>query len=224
MFRDSVSPPAPTLRNGACLGQIKFPPNGQFGFAVNPKRNVLYILDSSSNRIVQTGDMLHEPYQVAFSDRLAYIRHRQDATVLMVPLDAVGVEGRPVPVVDFPGGQSRPGDGSVPSPADSLVEVPGGGAVLVANDRDRTVYFYKEGMAAPVGQFDNYGHNPRAVLAVDRSLRERSTPGTYETFIRLPEPGNYEAIFLLDSPRVVKGFQFEILSNPELERNGTEVN
>jgi hypothetical protein len=79
-------------------------------------------------------------------------------------------------------------------------------------------------MAAPVGQFDNYGHNPRAVLAVDRSLRERSTPGTYETFIRLPEPGNYEAIFLLDSPRVVKGFQFEILSNPELERNGTEVN
>jgi len=201
------------------LGQIRFPPNGQFGFAVNPKRNILYIIDSSSNRIVQTGDMQHEPYQIAFSDRLAYIRHRQDATVLMVPLDAIGVEGRPVPVVDFPGGQSRPGDVSVPSLADTIVEAPGGGAVLVANDADRAVYFYREGMAAPVGQFDNYGHNPRAVLAVDRSLRERSTPGTYETFIRLPEPGNYEAIFLLDSPRVVKGFQFEILPNPELERN-----
>jgi YVTN family beta-propeller protein len=206
------------IKGEAGLGQIRFPANGQFGFAVNPKKNTLCIIDSSSSRIVQTGDMLHEPYQVAFSDRLAYIRHRQDATVLMVPLDGIGVQGRPVPVIDFPGGQSRPGDVSVPSLADSIVEVPGGGAVLVANDKDRTVYFYKEGMAAPVGQFDNYGHNPRAVLAVDRSLRERSTPGTYETFIRLPAPGTYEAIFLLDSPRMVKGFQFEIAPNPELER------
>jgi YVTN family beta-propeller protein len=206
------------IKGESGLGQIRFPPNGQFGFAVNPKRNLLYIIDSSSNRIVQTGDMLHEPYQVAFSDRLAYIRHRQDATVLMVPLDAIGVEGRPVPVVDFPGGQSRPGDVSVPSLADSIVEAPGGGAVLVANDADRAVYFYKEGMAAPVGQFDNYGHNPRAVLAVDRSLREHSMPGVYETVIRLPKPGAYEAIFLLDSPRVVKGFKFEIPPNPELER------
>jgi YVTN family beta-propeller protein len=200
------------------LGQMRFPPNGQFGFAVNPKRNILYIIDSSSDRIVQTGDMLHEPYQIAFSDRLAYIRHRQDATVLMVPLDAIGVEGKPVPVVDFPGGQSRPGDGGVPSPADSVVKAPGGGAVLVANDKDRAVYFYKEGMAAPVGQFDNYGHNPRAVLAVDRSLKERSMPGVYETAIRLPDPGTYEAIFLLDSPRIVKGFEFKVLANPELEQ------
>jgi YVTN family beta-propeller protein len=204
------------------LGQIRFPPNGQFGFAVNPKRNILYIIDSSSNRIVQTGDMLHEPYQVAFSDRLAYIRHRQDATVLMVPLDAIGVEGKPVPVVDFPGGQSRPGDGVVSSPADSVVKAPGGGAVLVANDKDRAVYFYKEGMAAPVGQFDNYGHNPRAVLAVDRSLKERSMPGVYETAIRLPDPGTYEAIFLLDAPRVVKGFKLQILPNQELERKRSE--
>lgn len=204
------------------LGQIRFPPNGQFGFAVNPKRNILSIVDSSSNRIVQIGDMLHEPYQIAFSDRLAYIRHRQDATVLMVPLDAIGVEGKPVPVVDFPGGQSRPGDGVASSLADSLVKAPGGGAVLVANDKDRAVYFYKEGMAAPVGQFDNYGHNPRAVLAVDRSLKERSLPGVYETAVRLPDPGTYEAIFLLDAPRVVKGFQFQILPNPEVERKRNE--
>jgi hypothetical protein len=40
----------------------------------------------------------------------------------------------------------------------------------------------------------------------------------YETVIRLPEPGDYEAIFLLDSPRIVKGFKFDILPNPELER------
>jgi YVTN family beta-propeller protein len=212
-----------TIKGDPGLGQIRFPPNGQFGFAVNPKKNLLCIVDSSSDRIVQRGDMLREPYQVSFSDRLAYIRHRQDATVLMVPLESIGVEGRPVPVVDFPGGQSRPSDVSVPSPADSIVEAPGGGAVLVANDKDRAIYFYKEGMAAPVGQFENYGHNPRAVLAVDRSLRERSSSGTYETFVRLPRPGNYEAIFLLDSPRTVKGFTFEVHPNPALEFKRNEL-
>jgi hypothetical protein len=136
----------------------------------------------------------------------------------MVPLDGIGVEGKPVPVVDFPGGQSDPGESRISSAADSIVQTPGGGAVLVANDKDRTIYYYKEGMAAPVGQFENYGHNPRAVLAVDRSLKERSRPGVYETVVRIPEPGSYEAIFLLDTPRLVKAFRFDVTAIPELER------
>lgn len=205
------------------LGQVRFPPRGHLGFVVNPHTNLLHIIDASSNRMVQTGDMLKEPYQITFSDRLAYIRHRKTATVLMVPLDGIGVEGKPVPVVDFPGGQSDPGEGRIPSAADGIVQAPGGGAVLVANDKDRTIYYYKEGMAAPVGQFENYGHNPRAVLAVDRSLKERSRPGVYETVVRLPEPGSYEAIFLLDTPRLVKAFRFDVTANPELERKRQEA-
>jgi YVTN family beta-propeller protein len=200
------------------LGQIKFPPNGRFGFAVNPKANLLHIVDSASDRIVQTGDMQKEPYQIAFSDQLAYIRHRQTATVLMIPLDKIGMEGKPIPVLDFEGGRNPPAEGRYPSPAESIVQAPGVSAVLVANDKDEAVYYYEEGMAASKGEFSDYGHNPRAVLTVDRSLRERSEPGTYETVVRLGEPGLYEAVFVLSSPRIVKGFQLEVQPNPELER------
>jgi YVTN family beta-propeller protein len=203
------------------LGQIKFPPNGQFGFAVNPKANLLHVVDSASNRVVQTGDMQREPYQIAFSEQLAYIRDRQTATVLMIPLDKIGIEGKPVPVVDFEGGRNPPAEGRYPSLADSIVQAPGASAVLVANDKDEAVYYYEEGMAAAKGEFSDYGHNPRAVLSVDRSLRERSEPGAYETVVRLGEPGIYEVVFVLSSPRIVNGFQLEVQANPELERTRT---
>ena len=38
-------------------------------------------------------------------------------------------------------------------------------------------------MAAPMGHFQNYGKQPRAVLVVVRSLRE-VRPGVYETTAR----------------------------------------
>ena len=207
-----------TIQAEPGLGQIKFPPNGQFGFVVNPRTNVLHIVDSVANRLVQTGDMAKEPCQIAFSDKLAYIRHRQTATVFMVPLASVGVLGQPITVLDFEGGQNPPGAGKYPSLASSIIPVPGGDAVLVANEKDQSIYYYQEGMAAAKGEFRNYGHNPRAVLNVDRALREHAEPGVYETVVRLGEPGAYEIIFLLRSPRIVQGFPLEVQANPELER------
>ena len=124
--------------------------------------NRLYILDAAKNRIVQTAAMKEGPDQVTFSDELAYVRHRGSEVVLMIPLSQVGEEDRAVPVVDFPGGQNPPGRGTRPSPADGIVRAPGATAVLVANAPDRAIYFYMEGMAAPMGSFQNYGREPRA--------------------------------------------------------------
>jgi DNA-binding beta-propeller fold protein YncE len=200
------------------LGQIKFPSNGQFGFIVNSKANLLHVIDSASNRIVRTGNMEKEPFQIGFSDRLAYIRDRQTATVLMIPLDGIGVPGKPLSAVDFDGGQKAPGTARYPSLAAALVQAPGSAAVLVANEQDKAVYYYEEGMAAAKGEFSNYGHYPRAVLPVDRSLRERAQPGVYETVLRLGEAGSYEVVFALSSPRILKGFQLEVAPNEELER------
>jgi hypothetical protein len=185
---------------------------------VNPKKNLLHIIDSASNQIVQTGDMEKEPYQIGFSDRLAYIRHRQTPIVLMIPLDGIGVSGKPLSAVDFDGGQIAPAKGRYPSLAAALVQAPGSAAVLVANEQDKAVYYYEEGMAAAKGEFSNYGHYPRAVLPVDRSLRERAQPGVYETVLRLDEAGSYEVIFALSTPRILKGFQLEVAPNEELER------
>lgn len=206
------------------LGQIRFAPGDKVAFVVNPDKDVVHILDASENRIIQTGDVGAGPDQISFSDHLAYVRHRDSETVLMIPLDQVGREGAPVPVVDFPGGQTPFGKGVKPSPAASIVQAPGATAVLVANPGDRTIYFYKEGMAAPMGHFQNYGRQPRAVLAVDRSLRERS-PGAYETIATLRRPGLYDVALFLDSPRTVHCFEVEVAEDPVLaaERRGPAV-
>jgi hypothetical protein len=133
----------------------------------------------------------------------------------MIPLKAVGEPGRPVPLVDFPGGQHPPGRLPRFTPADGIVQAPGHPSVLVANAEDKVVYFYKEGMAAPMGHFQSYGKVPRAVLVVDRSLRE-TRPGVYETVAQMGPAGQYDLSLLLDSPRVVHCFPVTVAENPVL--------
>ncbi len=199
------------------LGQIRFAPGDRFGFAVNPATDTVHIVDVALNRVVQTGGVEAGPDQVAFSDELAYIRHRGSEHVLMIPLVEIGEEGGVVPVVDFPGGQSAFGGTVRPSRAPGIVQAPGEVAVLVANPADKVIYYYKEGMAAPMGGFHNYGRKPRAVMAVDRSLGERVRPGVYETSAKLRRPGRYEVAFFLDTPRIVHCFPLEVAADPELQ-------
>jgi len=199
------------------LGQIRFAPQGRLGFAVNPQTDTVAIIDAAKNRIVQTGLLKSGPDQVAFSEELAYIRHRGSETVLMIPLSEVGEEGRAVPVVDFPGGQTPFGLGRQPSVAPAIVQAPGAVAVLVANPGDEMIYYYKEGMAAPMGGFRNYDRQPRAVMIVDRSVQERTQPGVYETTAKVRTPGRYRVAFFLDTPRIIHCFDAEVKPNPRLE-------
>ncbi|HBL25894.1 MAG TPA: cytochrome D1, partial [Acidobacteria bacterium] len=184
------------------LGRLRFAPGGRLGFVVHPEKNLVHLLDAASGRIIQTADVGEGPDQVTFSEELAYIRHQGTDQVLMIPLKTVGEEGRPVPLVDFPGGQHPPGRSTGGVPADGIVSAAGEAAVLVANPEDKAIYFYKEGMAAPMGHFQNYGRQPRAVLVVDRTLRE-IRPGVYETVARLTGAGDYELAVFLDAPRIV---------------------
>lgn len=206
------------------LGQIKFAPGGRWGFVVNPEKDVVHIIDAASNRIVQTADVEDGPDQITFTREMAYVRHRGSETVLMIPLKEVGVEGKPVAVVDFPGGQNPFGKASGSSLAEGIVQAPGENAVLVANPADKAIYFYKEGMAAPMGNFSNYSREPRAVIVVDRSFRERS-PGVYETTAQLRRPGRYDVALFLNAPRVVHCFEVAVAPNRELEakRKGSSV-
>ena len=194
---------------------IGIAPGGRLGFAVNPRGRRVYVFDTSLNRVVQTAAVDGEPDQVTFSSRLAYLRLRGSDAVLMVPLDRVGEEGAAVPVADFPAGQNPPGKGRRPSLASSIVQAPGEDAVLVANPADRSVYYYREGMAAPMGSFSNYGREPRSVLVVDRSLRERA-PGVYEAIGRPRHAGRYRVAFFLDAPRTVQCFAVTVAEDPVL--------
>ncbi|HEY6321108.1 MAG TPA: hypothetical protein VJA16_06090 [Thermoanaerobaculia bacterium] len=195
---------------------IRFAPGGRLAFVLNPRESTVQVIDAETNRIVTTGTTRQGPDQVVFSDQLAYIRHRGTDTVLMVPLRGLGEAGRPLEAADFTGGQHPLGEGARPSLADGIVPAPDPGTVLVANPADRAIYYYVEGMAAPSGSFHNYGRQPRAVLVVDRGLRERGRPGSYEATVRLPGPGRYRLPFFLDAPRVVHCFEVELQPDPEL--------
>ena len=200
--------------------QIAFAPGGRLGFVPNPKTNVVSILDAAGPRIVQSPEVEKEPDQVAFSEDIAYVRHRESDTILMIPLTQVGHEGAAVPVIDFPGGQNPPGKVRLPSLASGIVQAPGEDAILLANPEDRMIYYYKEGMAAPMGSFQNYSRQPRAVLAVDRSLRPAG-PGRYATTFVLGPPGRRELALLVNSPRIAECFAFEVEANPD--RRDTRV-
>jgi len=88
---------------------------------------------------------------------------------------------------EFPAGQHPLDQFSLASFADTIVRAPGEDAVLVANPADKAIYYYKEGMAAPMGYFPNYGKEPRAVAVIDRTLRQIET-GVYETITRIEKP------------------------------------
>jgi YVTN family beta-propeller protein len=206
------------IKADAGLGQIRFAPGDRLGFVLNTAANRVYILDAAVNRIVQNAILEKAPDQLTFSSRLAYIRHRESEIVLMIPLNEVGKEGQPLPIIDFPGGQNPLGRTSRPSLAASIVPAGEDNAVLVANPADKTIYYYKEGMAAPMGNFSNYGREPRAVLIVDRSLRE-TKPGNYLSVARLPQVGPYRIVILIDSPRVVDCIEFNVAANPDYSRS-----
>ncbi len=209
----SDEPLARIAAGGPGLGAIRFAPGGRLAFVLDPPRDAVHILDAATNRRVQTADVEDEPDQLAFSDELAYVRHRGSEIVLMIPLKQVGTTGRPVPVVDFPGGEKPPGRAPRAVAADGIVQAPGHPSVLVANALDQVIYFYKEGMAAPMGHFRNYGKVPLAVMVVDRGLRETET-GVYETVATLGPPGTYELALLIDSPRLIHCFPVTVAADP----------
>ena len=66
--------------------------------------------------------------------------------------------------------------------------MPGGGAVVAANRADKTVYYYAEGMMAPIGSFLNSSREPLAVRIVDRSIKE-TAPGFYSAEVEFSRPG-----------------------------------
>ncbi|HEX8145878.1 MAG TPA: cytochrome D1 domain-containing protein [Pyrinomonadaceae bacterium] len=203
------------------LGAVRFAPGGRYGFAPNPAAGVVHIFDASTNRLlhdlkVSKGKDVagRGPDQVAFTKEFAYVRSAGSLDVTMVRLSTIGKE---MDVVTFPAGQAAPADARTEAAAGgSLAPAPEGNSMLVANVADRQIYYYTEGMAAPMGDFQNYKREPRAVLIADRSLREVKS-GTYETVTKLPRGGAYDVAFLLDSPRVTHCFDARAAENPDVQ-------
>ena len=192
---------------------IRFAPGGRYGFVLNTKQSTVSIFDASSNRMLHEVTVGKAPDQIIFSDTFAFVRSLDTESVAMLRLGTIGKE---VDINEFPGGQAAPRNGSDPVHADSIVLAPEGNSVILANPVDKVLYYYTEGMAAPMGNFQNYRREPLAVLIVDRSLREIK-PGVYSTTIKLPASGRYDVAFLNDSPRVSHCFDLSADVNPSLK-------
>lgn len=197
------------------LRSIRFSPDGRWGFAVNSRENVVVILDSSNQRVLENREVPETPDQVTFSKDYAYVRSLGSDQIAMIPLGVLGKGARSD--LSIPGGQIQPGQARVLPAAEAVVPTPEPGSVLIANPADKIIYYYTEGMSAPMGSYQNYGRAPRSVLTIDRSLREKE-PGIYVGRVRPPAGGNYDAAFLLDSPRVAHCFDVAVEANPALKR------
>jgi YVTN family beta-propeller protein len=196
------------------LSALRIPSDGPFGFVVNRSTGTVYIFDVSTNRLIHQVPVGPAPDHITFTRQFAYVRSAGNEFVTMIKLTDVGKEAA---VSRFPAGQKAPRESPGHSFADAIVPAPEDGAVLVANSADKMIYLYAEGMAAPMGGFQNYRRDPKALLVLDTGLRE-SGPGVYTTSVRLADPGRYDVAFLLDSPRLVNCFDVTIAENPDLPK------
>lgn len=192
------------------LRSVRIDLDQRFGFVVNTTKNTVNIFDVASNRLIHVVPVGPAPDQVTFTTQFAYVRNGGSEFVSMIKLADIAKEAA---VTRFPAGEKPPNDSTARSPANAIVEAPEGDSVLVANAADKMIYYYAEGMAAPMGSFQNYRRDPKALLVLDNSLVERSQ-GEYSTVIRLAGSGEYDVAFLLDSPRVVNCFHMKVADDP----------
>ena len=198
----------------AGLTAIRIPADSRFGFAVNRTTNTVHIFDVSANRLLHAVPVGPAPDQISFTREFAYVHCAESEFVTMIKVSDLDKEAQ-VSVTRFPAGQSAPKGSS--SIADKIVPAVEDGAVLVSNASDQTIYYYMEGMAAPMGSFQNYRRQPKAVLVFDNGLRETAR-GVYSTTVRLPRAGRYDVAFLLDSPRLINCFDITVAENPNQPR------
>lgn len=192
------------------LRSLRVQPDGRYGFALNPAANTAFVFDLTSNKVIHSVPVGPGADQVTFTSQFAYVRSSGSEFVNMIKLADLGKEAA---LSRFPAGQKAPKESGVYSPANAIVPAPEEGAVIVANPADKMLYYYTEGMAAPMGSFQNYRRVPKALLVLDNGLRETAR-GIYSTTIRLDAPGFYDAVFLLDSPRTVHCFDFRVDDDP----------
>lgn len=195
---------------------LRFEPKGRYGFLVNQIDNTVTVLDASTNSLAGGSEVVKGPDQVTFTQRFAYIRGTGSEKVSLIDLGEVA-KGKVTPVDVMAGrlpASNLPEEIGV---SDMIAPTPEGNAVLIANAPDQMMYYYVEGMMAPLGTINNYKRRPRALLLINRSLKEIS-PGVYSTPIKLSGAGLFDVPFLLDQPRAHNCFQLEVAQSTDVEK------
>ena len=192
---------------------LRFDPSGRFGFAVNQLESRVSVIDAATDRVTGSFEVAKGPDQVVFTRGYAYFRATAMEKFSLVDLNEVA-KGK-FGAVDVQAGRLTPA--ALPSeigPADMIAATPEGKSVMIANAPDQMIYYYVEGMMAPMGTFTNYKRRPQAILILDRSLSE-TEPGVYSAPFKLTGAGTYDVPLLLDQPRMAKCFRLQVAESPD---------
>ncbi|HLL75604.1 MAG TPA: cytochrome D1 domain-containing protein [Pyrinomonadaceae bacterium] len=192
---------------------LRFDPSGRYGFAVNQVESRVSVIDAASDRVAGSFEVAKGPDQVVFTRGYAYFRATAVEKFSLVDLNEIA-KGK-FGAVDVQAGRKTPADAPEElGPSDMIAATPEGRSVMIANTPDQMIYYYVEGMMAPMGTFTNYKRRPLAILIVDRSLNE-AEPGVYSATFRLTGAGSYDVPVLLDQPRMLKCFRLEVAESAD---------
>jgi YVTN family beta-propeller protein len=198
------------------LSALRIAPGGRWGIVTNRLENTVQVFGTSSNEIVQTAPAGDGPSEIAFTGTSAHIRASGSSEAFMIAFSQLGQSGD-LPVLTYTAGQQAPDRSLNSASAPSISPAPEGTAILVGNTADRTIYYYAEGMVAPMGSFKNYGWAPRAVMALDRGLKEGPS-GTYQTNVQLTDAGEYQVAVLTSNPSFYHCFPLSVGANPAFHK------
>lgn len=193
------------------IGPVKVSQDGRWGITVNTSADKVVIFDTSDNRVANEITVYGKPFHIATSRNFAYIRALDTADVSMIQLDTLGGELQPA-VLSFPAGVKPPSESSTLLPSNLFAGAVKEAAMLVVSPSDAAVYYYMEGMNAPMGNFQNYGHRPLSALITDRTIKEIA-PGQYESRLKVPAAGDFQFIMTMDQPDVIECFRFRAERN-----------
>lgn len=194
---------------------LRFDRSGRYGFAVNQVDSTASVLDAATNGVIAEGEVVKGPDQVIFSNAYAYVRGTETEKFSLIDLNEVK-KGKFVPV-NIQGGRlpptAAPQDIGV---SDMIQPTPEGTSVIIANAADQMAYYYAEGMMVPMGTFQNYKRRARALMLLDRSLRETG-PGAYSSTIKLKSSGVLDVPVVFDQPRIANCFEARVGDSPYAE-------
>lgn len=209
--RSGSKRPAPPVPPGS--GPLYATRDGRWIFAVDTAGNRVHVLDAATGdppRAIQTGAM---PSQVAFTEGYAHVYSEASRFLTVIHLSALADGGTP-PTLQIPITQDSPENPDPGRVGDFVVPTPEDSSVLIAAPDEKLVYYYAEGMMAPMGSYQNYSRAPVAVAVVDRSLQDMGN-GFYTTVAPLEYHGIVDVYTYLDEPTQIFG-HFELEVEPDV--------
>jgi len=198
------------------LGPMRFSSDGRYGIVLNTLENQALVIDASTDKLIHRIPVAAEPYQLTFTKGYAYVRGLASSRVSMINLSSLG-EGRQPIVQGFEAGPAAPRQAGDLPLAQGLSVSRDDNSVFVVNPVDNTTYFYAEGMNAPMSGYNNRGHQARAAIVIDRSLRELA-PGVYGSTVKMPAAGKFDVAFLLNQPQIIHCFSTDVAAAPDASK------